>query len=60
MYKNNNITLKQEQKVASAQQALPNLNVELDSTRSSEDAPKDEEDIATCEEIHYLLISMIY
>lgn len=58
MHKNNNITIKQEPKVVSARPALPNLNMELDSTLSSEDAPKDE-DIATCEVIPYLLICMI-
>lgn len=60
MYKNNNnIIVKQEPGVVSAQPALPNLNMEVDSTQCSEDAPKDDEDIATCEVRPYLLISMI-
>lgn len=59
MHKNNNITVKQEPGVVAAKPALPNLKTDLDSTQSSEDVPIDEEDIATCEVIPYLLISII-
>lgn len=51
MHRNNIITVKQEPGVVSAQPDLLNLNIELDSTQSSEDAPKNKEEIATREMI---------
>lgn len=51
IHRNNIITVKQEPGVVSAQPALLNLNIELDSTQSSEDAPKNMEEIATREMI---------